>query len=341
MVEHPELLEEGVYQGLMHSHHTLGAFFSGTDVSTLVEEGTDRTHFVSLIIDTRGKYVAAITRVVEELLTATGSTTFPTFGGTIETHPITYTFTRKRMEYFMLDVEGSTVAETFQELDDRIEEVKKQKVAKAPKYTPQTGYYGGYGYQPKQTPATPAKQTGQAGVTYQTSVGRANLSTPAKQEAPTPKYNMNDLFDSRFDDRRDNQLPFDIDNTDSDLDLEESLAPDYTKYKADPTLIDALARQLLTGNVNYNSQAASLDSLAEVSRELFSKRFDDVKLFDAWADSYVEFLVYYSEDQTLSNELDDDQMAAVIAHDLMETLHELPKNEYIESFIESIERYIL
>lgn len=341
MVEHPELLEEGIYQGLMHSHHTLGAFFSGTDISTLVEEGSERTHFVSLIIDTRGKYVAAITRVVEELLTATGSTTFPTFGGTIETHPITYTFTRKRMEYFMLDVEGSTVAETFQELDDRIEEVKKQKAAKAPKYTPQTGYYGGYGYQAKQTPATPAKQTGQAGVTYQTSVGRANISTPAKQETPTPKYNMNDLFDDRFDDMRANQLPFNIDNTDSDLDLEESLAPDYTRYKADPTLIDALARQLLTGNVNYNSQAASLDSLAEVSRELFSKRFDDVKLFDAWADSYVEFLVYYSEDQTLSNELDDDQMAAVIAHDLMETLHELPKNEYIESFIESIERYIL
>lgn len=337
MVEHPELLEEGVYQGLMHSHHTLGAFFSGTDLSTLAEEGTDRTHFVSLIIDTRGKYVAAITRVVEELLTATGSTTFPTFGGAIETHPITYTFTRKRMEYFMLDVEGSTVAETFQELDDRIEEVKKQKAAKAPKYTPQTGYYGGYGYQPKQTPATPAKQTGQAGVTYQTSVGRANISTPAKQE--TPKYNMADLFDNQ--DWRGNQLPFNIDNADSDLDLEESLAPDYTKYKADPTLIDALARQLLTGNVNYNSQAASLDSLAEVSKELFDKRFESIKLFDAWADSYVEFLVYYTEDQALSTTLDDDQMAAVIAHDLMETLHELPKNEYIESFIESIERYIL
>ena len=31
MVEHPELLDETVYQGLMHSHHNMGAFFSGTD----------------------------------------------------------------------------------------------------------------------------------------------------------------------------------------------------------------------------------------------------------------------------------------------------------------------
>ena len=94
MVDNPELLDENVYQGLMHSHHTMGAFFSGTDDATLREEGSDRTHFLSLIIDTRGTYQAAITRVVEEEMTATGSAKFITFNEQEANQPISYTFNR-------------------------------------------------------------------------------------------------------------------------------------------------------------------------------------------------------------------------------------------------------
>ena len=40
----------------------MGAFFSGTDLETLRTEGEDTNCFVSLIVDTKGTYVAAITR---------------------------------------------------------------------------------------------------------------------------------------------------------------------------------------------------------------------------------------------------------------------------------------
>lgn len=63
MADKPELLD--CYNGLIHSHHMMGAFFSGEDTGTLHQEGINRNNFVSLVVDTRGTYVAAITRRVE------------------------------------------------------------------------------------------------------------------------------------------------------------------------------------------------------------------------------------------------------------------------------------
>lgn len=63
MAQKPELLD--CYNGLVHSHHRMTAFFSGEDSSTLHQEGVNRNNFVSLVVDTRGTYVAAITRRVE------------------------------------------------------------------------------------------------------------------------------------------------------------------------------------------------------------------------------------------------------------------------------------
>lgn len=63
MADHIELLD--CYNGLVHSHHVLGAFFSGEDRGTIQQEGINRNNFVSLVVDTRGTYVAAITRRLE------------------------------------------------------------------------------------------------------------------------------------------------------------------------------------------------------------------------------------------------------------------------------------
>lgn len=52
----------GCCMAAIHSHHTLGAFFSGEDQNTLKVEGTDMNNFVSLVVDNKGTYVAAVTR---------------------------------------------------------------------------------------------------------------------------------------------------------------------------------------------------------------------------------------------------------------------------------------
>ena len=54
--------------GLIHSHNSMKAFFSGTDANTLVEEGEQTIHFLSLVVNNEGTYVARVTRrIVEEI----------------------------------------------------------------------------------------------------------------------------------------------------------------------------------------------------------------------------------------------------------------------------------
>lgn len=50
---------------LIHSHNRMNAFFSGEDTQTLIKEGSIRNHFLSLIVNNKGEYVAAITRRVK------------------------------------------------------------------------------------------------------------------------------------------------------------------------------------------------------------------------------------------------------------------------------------
>ena len=307
MVEHPELLDEKVYQGLMHSHHILGAFFSGTDLATLREEGTDRIHFVSLIIDTKGTYQAAITRVVVEEMQATGFIKYPTFNGQEVTgSPITYSFNRKKLEYFMLDVERPVIENPFSEMAARIEEVKEQK-AKAAKEKAATTPYGNYGGY---------NNYGQYG------------NWGKKEDKPAVPTNPNYVPPVQ------NELPFE----EPDVDV----PPPYGYVKVDPETINDLAAQLVTGDINYFKPTdTTLDELARAGEEMFEQRFEDEKLFHAWAEQYVEFLVYYTEDPKLEM-FDDEVLAALIAHDLAEVLSALTtKGKYINQFIEILNRYII
>lgn len=82
-IETPDIIEYQMEKdllnckkGLIHSHHTMQTFFSGTDMSTLEKEGSETVHFLSLIINNAGIYNAAFTRkikrkmnIVEEITT--------------------------------------------------------------------------------------------------------------------------------------------------------------------------------------------------------------------------------------------------------------------------------
>ena len=326
MVEHPELLDETVYQGLMHSHHNMGAFFSGTYTSTLREEGSDRVHFVSLIIDTKGTYQAAITRVVVEEMKATGFIKYPTFNNKeVVGNPITYSFNRKKIEYFMLEVTRPELENPFQELSDRIKEVQEQKVKAAKAATPitystnknesYTGYNNNYLDPYKSNNTVPTN-----GISYQTNVGRGNLSIPINKNYEVPK----------------NQLPFE----EPDVDLDTPVP--YGYVKVDPELIQELIAQLITGDVNYfMEEGVTLESLIPACESMFELRFPDKKLFHAWAEQYVEFLVYYTEDPKLEM-YEDEVVAALIANDMSELLRKfITENGYIKSFVEILDRYII
>lgn len=321
MVEHPELLDENVYQGLMHSHHRLGAFFSGKDISTLRIEGSDRVHFVSLIIDTVGNYKAAITRLVREEMQATGFIKYPTFNNReISGSPITYTFIKEKVEYFMLDVTRPVLDNPFEELSTRIKEVQEQKSKVAKDKSTTTVYgngynsYGQYSWG-KDKPATPVNNV----ISYQTNVGKGNLATPVNKE-----YVPTIIDDS---------IPFEEPDADT--------PPPYGFVKVDPEIIKDLVAQLLTGDIAYYYNNTPLDELARTGSDLFKDRFTNDNLFHAWAEQYVEFLVYYTEDPKLIM-YDDETLAALVAHDMSEVLNQLSvKDKYVIDFINILNRYII
>lgn len=139
MTDHPELLDCQV--GLIHSHNNMATFFSNTDLSTLREEGNDRNHFVSLIVNNEGTYTAAITRRIIERKVTNTTFSYKTFDNIEKTGTRTTEVEEEVIAYNMLDIikEGEVV-EPFLEIDERLNVIRKNKdkVKKAP--TPSTYY---------------------------------------------------------------------------------------------------------------------------------------------------------------------------------------------------------
>lgn len=88
------------YQGLIHSHNTMATFFSRLDINTLVKEGSDTPHFVSLIVNNVGVYNAKITRRVT--LNAV-ELNYPTFEGEVVKEDCE-TILNSYIEAFPLDI---------------------------------------------------------------------------------------------------------------------------------------------------------------------------------------------------------------------------------------------
>lgn len=130
MIEH-DLLE--CQQGLMHSHDQMSTFFSGTDLGTLQEEGSDMNNFLSLIVNNAGQYTAAITRKVKHIPHVTEVLEYEFFGEeTINIGNDEYDAIESyEIEYFFLNIEKSTVNIGYTDLFSRIEEISKDKIKNA------------------------------------------------------------------------------------------------------------------------------------------------------------------------------------------------------------------
>lgn len=148
MCEKPDLLD--CFMGLIHSHNNMATFFSGTDTSTLREEGRDRAHFVSLIVNNAGVYTAKITRRVVEHLEGTLHQSYPTWGG--ETKELTSSVVKENNEFleaYPMDItiiEDKSLENSVAARYAAIMEEKRKRVPSAPygggSYTGFQGYQG-------------------------------------------------------------------------------------------------------------------------------------------------------------------------------------------------------
>ncbi len=116
--------------GLIHSHHTMAAFFSGTDLNTLASEGLTTNSFVSLIVNNAGNYVAAVTERVEKKIKEHITNTIYSFANT----PVNTTEEKEsyktEVKYYNLNIVKE--ATELSDLEARINEIKESKKSSTP-----------------------------------------------------------------------------------------------------------------------------------------------------------------------------------------------------------------
>ena len=80
--------------------------------------------------------------------------------------------------------------------------------------------------------------------------------------------------------------------------------------------------------------------------KLYNRRFGDITneayadSFDYWVDTFTEFLENELFDENFI-EKGRDYMSAIWAFDVITKLQDLPKNKYLDKFIESFERWLI
>jgi len=122
--------------GLVHSHHAMKAFFSTTDLATLLSEGSGRNCFVSLIVNNEGTYQAAITRKIQVTANIQEQSKYSFFDAdkAIELPIESKTESREVIQYFMLDIEKEEVESPYGDIDRRFEEINLKKRKKKHEY---------------------------------------------------------------------------------------------------------------------------------------------------------------------------------------------------------------
>lgn len=306
MTENPELLD---YQsGLIHSHNQMATFFSGTDVATLKEEGTDRNHFVSLIVNNEGTYTAAITRKISITRNVDEEIQYDSFNGEKVTENSSYVEEDSEFEYFPLKITIEGEKEENKILKARLEEIKNNKIKTSIKISPNSKQLSIPYNPPYSHPHTNNYQS------------NSKLNPYSRVETSGQTYS---------------------------IDADDFINIDYNKVKLSDNLLKELTLQIITGSILIpNSSKINMFEWSRNMTALFQRRFGEdnygFKIFDTWAENHIEFICWYTEvEELVMAGYTDDQMASIIAKNLIGELKKLSTNIYINKFINILQKYIV
>lgn len=351
-----DLLGDDIFEGLIHSHNNMSTFFSGTDCSTLSEEGTNTNHFVSLIVNNAGVYTAAVTRrvVTESIIEATIKTTSSKYYDTYNGDRIMLSQDDVKeetkqdiksdsvVEYFELKITKEDVVSPFQDIDARLAEIKKSKTRVV--NTVKT-YSQGY------KPSTPS---------YNSYEGRSYY-----HGYPYPSV----FDDDDLDDIRD---PYNIGghvissaSGGSGSSFQEGKEEKGKKEKKkevdevplclqehfDEDIIKRISLQLLTSSLIINADTVEPSDWVKKMDAIYEKRFGYLDIeahpsankitiqennsrLKSWLEGLIDFLVYTRDEDLISRlnliggtddyEYDEIDTAEVCAYDMHVYLHSLP-----------------
>ena len=289
-------------------------FFSGTDTATLKEEGRDRNNFVSLIVNNAGNYTAAITRRVKSK-SVKESVSYEFFGDGEKHDTKKYVSEDNEIEWFYLNIvkEGDTFS--FQDMDARFEEIKKRKAEKAKEAERARKQFAFDSWRPI-----------------------PQVSYGTKSSYATKEPAQKSLFEDNFDFQ-------DYSRVLEGREKEPEISYGTTRFNRNT--IKQLVLQLVTGSITV-SDTSKIDinkwakSMPAVYQRRFGKGKEGMELFELWADTYTEFLVWCAKDERLeAQNMDSDEIAAICAHDMIEELTKLPENEYIKGYIDALQKYLI
>lgn len=299
MAQHPELME--CQTGLIHSHHSMASFFSGTDTNTLEEEGKDRNHFVSLIVNNAGSYTAAITRKIKSKRTISDTFSYESFEGT----PIESTDSKEKeieeIQYFYLNIIKENNNSLMPEIDSRLEEIKKAKTVKEIKYNQDTLF-------------------------SDNNYIRDHSKYLRVTQSPEPIVNQ---YFSDFD-----TIPLEsesITNLDNELKADPKLI-----HSLCIQLLTGSVMLSDSSKINIEKWIKGMNSIVE---KRFGTGSEGIEYYKEFIGSFVEFLVWNTKDPTL-NDIDNDCLMTIIASDMLEYLSTLPQNIYTKICQEALAVYI-
>ena len=301
MAQKPELLD--CKMGLIHSHNNMATFFSSTDISTLREEGNDRNHFVSLIVNNAGKYTAAITRKIK--YHSVRDLSYEGFNGPVKVEGKDE-YDGEEIEYFNLEIVMEEPTENvLGEISERLDEIKKKK-------------------SPTKTYEAPGKTS--TGSMFSDNYDYESMwdHYQNKSKVPTTTNVYDKKYPSLFEQSKLNKE-----------EAEEETGGIISKKK-----LNEIITQLVTGSVTITALGKDANEKVINSMESrFDKRFGKdpaLNQFEYWAIDFIEFLLWWSVDM----EINSDEKIAEIAQAIIAELNKLPKNCYIDKYIEILTDYV-
>lgn len=330
-VDHPELLQPGVYEGLIHSHNNMSAFFSGTDINTLLEEGSNTHHFLSLIVNNAGKYVARITRKLVKKVKAeahivyTESSSYKTF----ESKEVVLTSNQKSesdkkeekseivIEWYDMLINKQEVPQPFEEVNARLREIKRKKT------------YGNYVY---------------------SNYTADNNFVPVSAFTPVSKLSDTDSVSKK-------EVSYEIPNTYKATILNDDtddFPPLHLVESADGALIKHLCMQLLCGSILIDGNSKlDIERWVRKMDSFYKNRFGDLdcRLLKHWIALFVEMLITNNPDPDYEYNiaskyegegfvLDTDACVEIYAYNMIQFLNTLPDSVVKQLMITELKTYL-
>lgn len=332
--------------GLVHSHHNMSTFFSGTDTSTLRSEGDERNCFVSLIVNNAGNYSAAITRkVVSNAVITTVSTpeSYEFFGeGSIKlNHDSSETqeeVVQTKIQYFMLDIEKEEAVNPFEYIDKRFDEIKERKEAAR-----KSNYNGSGWYNKNSSPCSPwtlsQKPYRSDDDEFWGWLDKKNSEKEVKEEVKEKESKQQPML---WDD--DVMKSLEVEAEEAEI-IPEDIDAEYEPNKEE---IRKAVVRLITCSLIHNVDKFDIKQwIRKHMEKVYDKIFEseNSQAFKDWCSLFIEFILSNFrdpniEEETYTHYADYYQSVVAIAIE-QEIAHYANDNPYIEAYCNELEQYIV